>query len=294
MKKQRIGKKAFGKTLAAALAAITACTALFSGFSEGIMAAEVQKTELIPTTYGTAAAGTGPQLEGYTKASYGVELVSDSNIPAAVDLAKEDAAEYGAQWLWQVFEADLNHTTIYMHYMAGTIEWPRGSWVGEVRLNPEDGSDPLMTDGPIYSFQVDAVTGELQVSSATRYLNVKHPILPENLAAFENGEFSASVTREDLPLLPDPALYQNAEAYEKMAKEFAAKSKLFGETEAVGHETGMEIMQGADPGRNEPTITIPVKGSNGKAAYLTFSRYDMKFLTLYLEPAYTAPLDLGN
>ena len=64
---------------------------------------------------------------------------------------KEDAAEIGAQVLWEGFDVNLEGQVIEMGYQQATDSFPRSTWYGDV-----------MIDGKrSYYFSVDSVTGEL-------------------------------------------------------------------------------------------------------------------------------------
>lgn len=143
-----------------AFALVCGCAAMFSGMAEAAAAADMGRTERIPTVYNLPAAAQGQTApEGYSKASY--TAVSDpleyyrDKKPTENDLTQEEAAEIGAQLLWRLFEVRLDGATVYMGYDNGTETFPRAFWSGDVRFGtnrrPEDNC---------YTFMIDAVTGE--------------------------------------------------------------------------------------------------------------------------------------
>lgn len=285
MEKQTNNKKEVVKTIIIALAAITTCTLLFSVFADGVENTEMQKTEMVSTNYNTPATAVASvsrkslMPEGYEKANYSVvpDLAHGSDIPTAKDITPEEAAEIGAQGIWQILEKDLDDTTIHMKYNAGTVGNPRGSWYGDVKLNSE----------LLCSFNVDSITGDLTRVYSVRSDDINpedYPISPENLRKYENGQ----VTKEELPFLPDHSLDKDATEYEILAKQMAEKSNIIGEIESIGNKTDYCISQGGfGP---EISIDIPVQGINGKIAIFCFSRYDKKFLAVRIDQQVDADL----
>ena len=66
-------------------------------------------------------------------------------------MTKEDAAEIGAQALWEVFDVNLEGQVIEMGYQQATDSLPRSTWYADVMINGKRS----------YYFSVDSVTGEL-------------------------------------------------------------------------------------------------------------------------------------
>lgn len=231
---------------------VCGCAAMFSGIAEAAAAADMGRTERIPTVYNLPAAAQGQTVpEGYSKAGY--TIVSDpleyykDKKPTKNDLTQEEAAEIGAQLLWRLFGVRLDGATIYMGYDSGTENFPRAFWSGDVRFGktrrPED-------DG--YSFMIDAVTGEGFNAAYGRTLSVK------------------------VDLGPDAALEKNPGEYLKLAKEFAEKKNL------VGGAVKECIYNGQGYGSNDPSISIDIYGVSGERASVTFSRYDRAVLGISL------------
>lgn len=236
-----------------AFALVCGCAAMFSGMAEAAAAADMGRTERIPTVYNLPAAAQGQSApEGYSKASY--TAVSDpleyyrDKKPTENDLTQEEAAEIGAQLLWRLFEVRLDGATVYMGYDNGTETFPRAFWSGDVRFGttrrPEDNC---------YTFMIDAVTGEGFLATYGRTLSVK----------------------VDLGL--DASLAKDPGEYMKLAKEFAEKKNLVGGAvkECVYNCQGYSS--------NDPTITIDVYGVSGERASITFSRYDRAVLGISLD-----------
>ena len=66
-------------------------------------------------------------------------------------MTKEDAAEIGAQALWEIFDLNLEGQVIEMGYQQASEGYSRSIWTAEVLINDEKS----------YYFSVDSVTGEL-------------------------------------------------------------------------------------------------------------------------------------
>lgn len=247
MNRNTENKKESGKTILEAFAVITAVTLLFSALTESVLAKEIKKVEVIPTSYNVTPISTKENSvpDGYTKANYTV--VADplvNNKPTSKDMTMEEAAEIGAQRLWEIWGVDLDGATIYMSYEPVREDYPRAAWSGDVRFGPRVPG----TDG--YYVTIDAVTGEPCSAVKSRTLT------------------------ENVPLGRDSSLDKNPEEYEKLARELAEKLN-FVDGEVASAEYNSQGYAG-----NDPDITIYVTGVNGGTAALTFSRYDKAFLGL--------------
>lgn len=247
MNRNTENKKESGKTILEAFAVITAVTLLFSVLTESVLAKEIKKVEVIPTSYNVTPISTKENSvpDGYTKANYTV--VADplvNNKPTSKDMTMEEAAEIGAQRLWEIWGIDLDGATIYMSYEPVREDSPRATWSGDVRFGPRTPE----TDG--YYVTVDAVTGESFIASMGRTIS------------------------ENVPLGLDVALDKNPEEYEKLAWDLAEKLN-FVDGKVASSEYNSQGYSG-----NDPDITIYVTGVNGGTAVLTFSRYDKEFTGL--------------
>lgn len=244
------GKKESGKLILGALVAITACTLLFNMLAEGVMAAELGKTEKVATNYSVipvAAARGVPS--GYKKAGY-TAIPDPLNMemkPTAKDITLEEAAELGAQILWEIWGVELEGATFYMGYNPGTDTFPRAFWSGDVRFGAREKPDG--TPGIHgYGFMLDAVTGD-------RFSGVWERTLPVSV-----------------PLGPDADLAKNPQPYIGLARELSEKHHFV--------RGGVQSCEYGGQGysNNDPLIMISVAGADGGKAVLTFSRYDEKFM----------------
>ena len=232
-------KKGFGKAALAALAMIATSVLLFGYFSQSVLAADLGRSQTIPTSYAAAPAELTPPT-GYQKADY--TITADPLCPdqaGSQALTMEQAAELGAQMLWEVYGADLSGATIYMGYSSGTETFPRAFWSGDVRF----GSSRTPQD-PGFTFSLDAVTGERFSACQSRVLDV------------------------ELDLGLDAALAENPQEYLELARQLALEKNLVhGQVDAVSYNC-----QGY--AGNDPDITFDVVGTNGEKALVTLSRYD--------------------
>ena len=234
------------KTAIAAFSVICAGTLLFNFCTEAAMAAELGKTQTVPTTYTIPSA---PQAVNnhadssaadLPQASYTVKTDSLSkDTPTQKDLTREEAAQLGAQLLSDVYGLDLNQAAIYMLYSNATESFPRATWTGTVTFDGAPAPERTM-----YTFWIDAVTGETFSVAYSRKLNV------------------------DVPLGLDASLEKNNAAYQELARSLAeAHHFVSGFVSSVSYNC-----QGYS--NNDPDITFDVYGENGEHALVTFSRYD--------------------
>jgi hypothetical protein len=251
-------KKTKGKcvknTVFAALL-IGASTMVFQGLIQTAMAAEFNKTNTIPTTYVSYAKQSSAAVQisipkGYKNANY---TVKDSELayyktqkPTSKDMDMKDAAKIGAQALWNVFKVDLEGQVIEMGYQPATTHLPRSSWHGDVLMNGKLG----------YDFDIDSVTGELFGITHNRTLDKK------------------------VSVAYDKVLAKNPQKYAALARTTAEKlNVVHGKVASVEYNC-----QGY--GNNDPDITFNIKGKNGEAASMTFSRYDKALLGISYNAAY--------
>lgn len=270
MDNRRDKKNEFPKIIAGAFAAIGVCAFLFGGVSDAVMAAELGKTAAVPTSYllkeeisetkqafseeapegketqeeKTIMAEKPETADDYVKGIY--KVVSDpltkDSIPTDKDLKQDAAAEIGARMLWELFGLKMSGATIYMSYNAGTENFPRAFWSGDVRLG-----ETRLPEDTCYTFMIDAVTGERFNAGYSRTLDKK------------------------VSLDFDQKLMENPGEYTELAKKVAEKLNIVN-GKAVSSEYGCQGYS-----NNDPEITIEVTGTNGERALLSFSRYDKKF-----------------
>lgn len=255
MKKNKSEEKHFKKTILAAVTIIGMSTMMFQGFTHAAVAAEFNKSNNIPTTYVNYSDKSTKTVQnslpqGYKKANYTVRAIDleyfQNQKPTSKDMAKEDAAEIGAQALWSVYGLSLKGQVIEMGYQKATDSIPRSRWYADVLINGKHS----------YFFEVDSVTGELFSIGHSRTL-----------------EKNASVAF-------DKALAKNPQEYETLAKKTAEKlNVVHGAVALVEYNC-----QGYSS--NDPDITLKIKGENGETASMTFSRYDKALLSISYNAEY--------
>lgn len=246
------------KTVFAAALLIGASTLIFQGFTQAAAAAEYNKTNTVPTSYVNSADVSSKTVppEGYQKAGYtvkpsGLPYYADKT-PAEKDMTQEAAAELAAQYLWQVYGADLEGQTIEMGYDTAADSTPRPIWVADVEMKGQGYRDGYRVDS--YYVRTDAVTGELLDIGMSRTL------------------------KEKVKAGPDWSLDKNHPAgYEEAAKKLAEKYHIVHSGIESIHCTGQGASFPKDTAvgtYGDPDISFEVHGENGEAALLTISRYD--------------------
>ncbi|MBU5438375.1 hypothetical protein KQI42_10165 [Tissierella sp. MSJ-40] len=257
MKANRLERKSLKKTI---LVATAVSTLLFQGFIQAATATEFKKSYTIPTNYANNTTGSSQTAQntlpkGYKKANYKVEAIDleyyRNQTPTSQDMTKEDAAEIGAQALWEIFGLSLEGQVIEMGYQQPTESLPRSSWYADVLINGKRS----------YCFSVDSVTGELFSIARERTLDKKVSV------AF------------------DAALAKNPQEYVTLAKELAEKHNVVNSTiKSVKYN-------GQGYSNNDPTISVDVAGENGEIALMTFSRYDKALLGIEYNGSYKPAME---
>jgi hypothetical protein len=222
-------------------------TFMFQGFTQVAATAEFSKSNIIPTSYANYTDEPYQAIqnnlpEGYKKANYTIGAIDleyyHNQKPTDKDIAKENAAEIGAQALWNIFDLNLENQVIEMGYQQATEGLPRSNWYADVLINGERS----------YYFSVDSITGELFGIGRSRTLDVNVSV------AF------------------DPVLDKNPEEYNNLAKELAEKYNV-----VHGAVKNAEY-NGQGYSDNDPTISIDITGINGEIALISLSRYDKALL----------------
>ncbi|WP_222126703.1 hypothetical protein [Paenibacillus sp. 32O-W] len=235
------------KMVIGSVAAIAVTALAFGGISQAVKAAEIGKTQTIPTNYNIPYAGAvnNNVPDDYVKKDYALKFVGQDQ-PTVNDMKMEEAAELASQNLWRIFQADLSGQTLEMTYNpAGTTQL-RPIWEANVNI-----SDTLS-----YTFTLDAVTGENHSIAKWAY------------------------HKADIPEGMDFNLLKNNQEYQELAKTAAEKYEL-----VSGKVTSVEyIAQGYQENHGATArnadITFQVKSDKGEVARLTFSRYDKDLLTI--------------
>lgn len=261
MKKTNSEEKHFKKSILAAAMIIGANIIAFQGFTQAAATTEYNKTNIIPTNYANSTSVSSQTVqnslpEGYKKANYTVGTIDlpyyKNQTPAEKDMTKEAAAELVAQYLWQVYGADMEGQTIEMGYNAPTDNTPRPMWTADVEMKGQGYNDGYRVDR--YVVNIDSVTGELYNIGLNRTLKEK--------------------------VLAGPDWSLDKSEYEAAAKKLAEEHNIVNSTVQSIHSTG----QGASFSTNtsstygDPTISFQVHGENGEVALMSISRYDKALL----------------
>ncbi|MFO1446226.1 hypothetical protein KDN24_24085 [Bacillus sp. Bva_UNVM-123] len=235
------------KLIFGSVGAITVTTLVFCGISQSVKAVEVNKTQVVPTSYSIPYANTDNSRvpKDYVKKDYKVELVGEDK-PTVNDLKMEEAAELASQNLWEVFKVDLNGKTLKMTYNPASSTQQRAIWEANVEIN----------DMLSYAFQLDAVTGENHMIAKWIYHKEKD-------------------IREGM----DINLLKNNEEYQSLAKEAVEKYQLLSGKVTSVEYSGQGYQENKLGGKNTD-IFFRVRSDEGEAVQIGFSRYNKELLTV--------------
>ncbi|MDT3425301.1 hypothetical protein J2Z22_000817 [Paenibacillus forsythiae] len=235
------------KTIAiGAVAAIAAATLVSGGISQTVRAAEVGKTQVVPTSYSVPYSGAAYSNvpADYVKKEYKVKFVGQDQ-STVNDLKGEEAAELASQNLWRIFHAELSGQTLEVTYHPISTTNLRATWAVHIKIN----------DTLSYDFALDAVTGENQLVAKRIY------------------------HKADIREGMDKTLLKDSQKYQALAKAATEKYQF-----VSGKVTSVEyISQGFQKneiGAKNSDITLQVKSDKGEAAQLTFSRYNKELLSV--------------
>lgn len=234
------------KMLFGSVAAIASITLVFGGISQVVKAAELGKTQSVPTSYSVPYTETinSKVPADYVKKDYEVKFAGPDK-PSVNDMKMEEAAELASQNLWRIFQVDLDGRTLEMTYYPISTTQLRAIWEANVKIN----------DSLAYSYSLDAVTGESHAIAKWVYHNA------------------------DIPEGMDANLLKNNEAYQALAKEAAEKYQVVsGKVTSV--EYSSQGFQENKAGARNADIAFKVKSDSGETAQLSFSRYNQELLTI--------------
>jgi len=225
--------------------AITASAMVFGILGQTVKASELGKTQTVPTNYSIPYSKPVSNVpKDYVKKDYALKLVGKDQ-PTANDMKMEDAAELASQNLWRIYGVDLDGQTVEMTYEPiGDIKL-RATWRAEVKI-----SEDL-----IYSFAVDAVTGENHAAARWIYHNA------------------------DIPEGMDMKLLRNNEEYQALAKEAAEKYQLVAGKVASVEYSGQGFTTNRKGNKNAD-ISFRVTSDKGEVAQISFSRYNKELLNM--------------
>lgn len=255
MKKYRWTEKPFKKSVLAAVLVIGAGTLVFQGLTQAAAASVYDRAEVIPTSYADYPGPSSPTAgnttpPGYIKANYTVENINrpyfENMQPAEKDITKEAAAELAAQYLWQLYGADLNDQKIQMGYNKPTENLPRSFWTADIFIKGQDVHADYTVN--YYCVWIDSVTGEVLNIGQDRTL------------------------KKAVSLDFDLALDQNPEKY---GAEYITAAKTLAENYQVVHSavTSVKYM-GQGYSGNDPIISFEIHGDNGEIALISLSKFD--------------------
>jgi len=233
------------KLVLGSVGAIAVTTMMFSGINQTIKAAEVGKTEMVPTSYNVSYAEIGSKSvpQDYVKKDYKVKLVGEDK-PTVNDMKMNEAAELASQNLWKVFKLDLSGRTVEMTYNPVINETQqRATWEANVKIN----------DMLSYAFQLDAVTGENHLIAKWVYHKAKIR------------------TGMDMNLL------KNNEEYQFLAKETVEKYQLLSGKITSVEYSGQGYSENRQGGKNAD-IFFRVRSDKGEAVQIVFSRHNKELL----------------
>ncbi|MEI3607528.1 hypothetical protein SPD48_17750 [Pseudogracilibacillus sp. SE30717A] len=264
MIKTKFGRKGFKKMIITTTVLIGASTLLSLGISQVITAAELKNTNIVPTNYANYTLDSnqteGVSLpKGYKHANYSVGDIDleyyRNQTPTSKDMSKEEAAEIGAQVLWDIFDVNLEKQVIEMGYERASDSLPRSTWYGEAIINGKLS----------YYFSVDSVTGEV----------------------FSIGRGDRTLD-EDVSVEFDAELDKNPQEFVTVVKELAEKyNVVHGSVKLVDYN-------GQGYSNNDPTISFDITGENGEIALMTLSRYDKELLGISYSASYKPFLEYSE
>ncbi|MGE6260079.1 hypothetical protein ACQKCU_19735 [Heyndrickxia sporothermodurans] len=234
------------KMILGSVGAIAATTLVFGGISQIVKAAEVSKTQTVPTSYTLSYVGpvNNTVPEDYVKKDYKVKFI-DKDQPTVNDMKMEEAAELASQNLWKIFHVDLSGQTLEMTYSPISTTQVRAIWNVHVKVN----------DGLFYDVALDAITGENHSISKWVY------------------------HRADIRKGIDEKLIESNEEYQELAKAAAEKYQLVS-NKVTSVKYISQGFQENKAGAKNSDITFQVKSDKGEIAQLTFSRYNKELLSV--------------
>ena len=230
-----MSKKKINELVKAVMAAAL-CIGLFSAVFVGVNAlayasvtGKTDNVQLATASVDIPAERTAP--EGYVQPTLSVyEAPNEWYIASADALTPEEAAELGAQYIWEVFGESIDGKAIEMFYSA----WPSHTraYCHGLVLDKPRGEEPVagMADlreeaSELFNFTLDAVTGErisLYQDLAERYDALKNDLsitTEERLALRKRyALYAESNAAADLMVPP-----HELKAYAQIAEEYAQR-----------------------------------------------------------------------
>lgn len=234
------------KLLFGSLAVIAVTTLAFGGISQWVKAAEIGKTEVVPTSYSLPSSHeVNSQVpEHFEKRDYHIKFVGNDQ-PTPNDLDMKQAAELASQHWWRIFQLDVSGKTLEVSYSPVSDTQQRARWNVRVEIHED----------LAYDFSVDAITGENHAISRWIYYDAE---IPEGM---------------------DVSLIHNNQPYQELAKEAATKYQLLsGEVTAV--EYAGQAYFTSRTGAKNASISFRVTSDTGEEIQISFSRYNQELLSV--------------
>lgn len=244
------------------LVGIVICSFLFKSATNAAKDNEINKDPVVvnyQNTDNVIPLSTNTSIpDGYVKANYTVEddvmfsylldsiVPISTEIPSKYDLTRAEAAEQGAQILWELFGVDATDMVIKMYYQSNKNTPLSSEWNGCVESKDKSGKK--------YGFELDSITGEILYAQIYREeIDVYPPIKP----------------------MVESEYYKIAEDYVKTHNLIAGEIAKSENTTLLGFEEIPELAQ--SPAFNS-VVYVSVTGVNGEEADIVITRPDKKVI----------------
>lgn len=236
MTRKKATKKEVSKLILTGALAISVFGGTFIIANHYVLASSYDKAVSLPTSYQESA----PKLKkssDYVKADYKVK-VDEGHISKNPNIISADeAAEIGAQYLWDVYKVDLSQKTIHMSYSADPSR-AIGYWYGTI-YEEDSEEESLKYMSSIYSFGIEAISGK------------------RDSISYENNE----EVEETIPYLESEMnryYKKNSKEFLKLAKQFAEHNLPSKPVKAKFIGTGAGIAQGYEYETQEGAIVTMI------------------------------------
>lgn len=223
MKKIKANEK--GKTIAVSVVSIGLLSAMFIGVNSLVFAAESNKTEsLTPdkTTVEVTTQNSSLSVDFQEPSLTIYELDSELDNPRkASAMSYENAAQIGAQHIWEIFGEHIDGMFVEMFYEVSAFT-ARTYWTGIVFASQED----MDNGNPLFNFIVDAISGEKKSAQIFQDIPFQADEAKAKEPYFDNTEKLVEISMEYEQKRKENArkLYnENPQEYAEIAKDAAQK-----------------------------------------------------------------------
>lgn len=191
------------KTILLGGLAVTVFGGVFIATNNYALAASHNKNISVPTSYQDSNGSAKTSID-YVKANYKVVQNKVMTCTNSNAISVNDAAEMGAQYLWDMFKVDLTGKTIYMSF---TVNPSTGiaHWNGDIFDNENQISETM----PEYGFTIEAISG---ARDSAQY-NLSDKIVYKGQKTIQYKQSEA-----------DSYYKANCDEFLKLAKNFAEKN----------------------------------------------------------------------